>query len=130
MQTETRLMLRVVKDEAVAPADALAAVRAEVGRWLNVSIEPGVMPGSLEFQHHGRVLGSVYPVLGGEPAADLIVPPATADALIAQRRARANQLVPAPGWITVPLGSDAEIASAISLFRDSYERAERPLRLV
>ena len=122
-------MLSLVKDEAVAPVDALARVRREVGGWRDVTVEGGVMPGSLEFRHHGSVLGSVYAVLGGEPAADLIVPPAVGDALIAQRRARPNSLVPAPGWVTVPLGSEAEIASAIGLFRDAYERAHRPLRL-
>ena len=123
-------MLSLVKNETVAAVAAMDAVRQAVGAWPGVSTEPGLMRGSVEFHHHGRVLGSVYPVLGGVPAADLIVPPAVGDALIAQRRARRNSVVPAPGWITVELGTEAEVANAIALFRDNFERHGRPLRLV
>lgn len=123
-------MLRLVKDEAVPPADAIGAVCEAVTAMPGVTCEAALMPGGIEFHHHGRVLGSVYPVLGGVPAADLIVPVPLGDALIAQRRARANSLIPAPGWITVTLGGEAEIGNAIALFRDAHARAERPLRLV
>ena len=88
------------------------------------------MRGSTEFHCRGRVIGSVYPVAGGEPAADLILPPAVGEALIAQRRARRHAMVPAPGWVTVPLATEADAENAIALFRDNCERQGRPLRLV
>jgi Luciferase len=123
-------MLRQVKNEAVAEAEAVARIRREVGGWLGITIEPGMMPASVEFQFRGRVLGQVYPVLGGLAVADLIVPPAHAEALVIQRRARRHAVVPALGWITIELATEADVGNAIALFRDSYERQGRPLRLV
>jgi len=121
-------MLSLVNTLPESPA--LERVRAEVAKWPGVTLEAGLVRGSTEFHYKGRVLGAVYPVAGGEPAADLIVPTAVGDALIAQRRAQRHAMVPAPGWITVVLDTTAAVDNAIALFRDSYARQNRPLRLV
>jgi len=120
-------MLSLVKD-APPELPAVERVRNELARWPGIVLEAGLMRGSTEFHHQGRLLGSIYPVAGGDPAADLIFPPAIGDALIAQRRAQRHALVPLPGWVTVRLASEADIENAISLFRENYQRHGRPLR--
>lgn len=121
-------MLSLVKTQPEIAA--IEQVRAELAGWPGVVLEAGLMPGSTEFHHRGRVLGAVYPVPGGAPAADLILPAALGDALIAQRRAQRHAMVPSPGWVTVTLDTDAAVDNAIALFRGSYERPARSLRLV
>lgn len=123
-------MLRLIKDNAIAEGEAVARLKREVGRWPGITTEPGMMPASLEFQLGGKVLGLVYPVPGGVPAADLILPTAIAEALVIQRRVRRNTMVPAPGWVTVELATEADVDNAVALFRGSYERLNRRLRLV
>jgi hypothetical protein len=123
-------MLRLTRDAAADEAAAIARLTREVATLPGISTEPGMMPASLEFHFKGKVLGQVYPVSGGAPAADLILPPAIAEALVIQCRARRNSMVPAPGWVTVELATEADVDNAIGLFRDSRERQNRPLRLV
>lgn len=86
------------------------------------------MPGGVEIRHRTRVLGHIYPVPGAAPTADLIFSPAIGDEIVAQGRARRNPMVPLPGWVAVTLGTEAEVTTAIALFRENCQGGDRRLQ--
>ena len=124
------IVLTVVKNEAVAATAAIDAVTQAIALLAGITIEPGLMPGGVEIRRGGRMLGQVDPVLGGAPRADLILAPERGESLVAQGRAAPNPMVPLPGWITLTLATEADVANAIGLFRDAHERRQPSLRAV
>jgi hypothetical protein len=123
-------VLTVVKNEAVAATAAIDAVTQAIALLAGITIGPGVMPGGVEIRRSGRMLGQVYPVLGGAPQADLILAPERGESLVAQGRAAPNSLAPLPGWVTLTLATEADVANAIALFREAHERRHPSLRAV
>ena len=95
-----------------------------VESWSGVEAAPHRF-GGVEFRLGRRELGHLH----GDQIADLPFPRRVRDQLIAEGRARPHHVLPDSGWITVPIGSDEEAATAIELFRMAYERAQKARRV-
>ena len=103
----------------INPAEARAAVIREVASWQGVSVEEHRF-GGVAFRVDRRELGHVHGVI-----ADLPFPRRVRDELVAAGHARPHHVLPESGWVTVPMGTVAEVAGVIALFRLNYDRAAR-----
>jgi Family of unknown function (DUF5519) len=109
-------------DTLAPPAQLMEAVTAEVGRW------PGVTRhrhrfGGIEFRLGRRELGHLHPTRRGQGLADLPFPRRIRDGLVADGRARPHHVLPDSGWLTAPIGTFADVANVLALFRATYGRA-------
>src|SRR5438270_10000645 len=91
-------------------------VATAVQSWPGVEAAPHRF-GGVEFRLGRRELGHLH----GDRIADPPFPRRVRDQLIAEGRARPHHVLPDSGWITVSIGSGAEAAGAIELFRMAYE---------
>ena len=107
------------RDDALplTPAAGKDAAIREVSSWQGVSVHEHRF-GGVEFRVGRRELGHLHASF-----ADLPFPRHVRDKLIAERRARPHHILPDSGWVTVPMRTGAEIASAVELFRLNYECA-------
>ena len=115
------------------PIDALAAsdaVLAAVLGWPGVRACSGPMEASTELRFRRQVLGHVYAACGDHAAVDAIFPPTMGEALIALGRGERHPVTGEPGWVLKCIHSETDIAAAIALLRDNYDRIASPLRLV
>src|SRR5262245_11024984 len=109
-----------VKDEVLSPRDAIETVRRAVAGWNGVTTHRHRF-GGIEFRHGRRELGHLHGTI-----ADLPFPRRIRDDLVAQGRAKPHHVLPASGWVTVPMRTTSEVANVIDLFRQNYDRqAER-----
>ncbi len=127
VRTETEVGQRT--GESVARADeevearpmpsteANEAVRREVSSWQGVSVHEHRF-GGVEFRAGRRELGHLH-----RGFADLPFPRHRRDELIAAGRARPHHVLPGTGWVTVPLGTAADVARVVDLLRENYARA-------
>jgi len=97
----------------VQPVDK---VRDAVAAWDGVTVHDHRF-GGIEFRVGRRELGHLHRTI-----ADLPFPRAVRDQLVAAGRARPHHVLPASGWITVPMTTDADVENVIDLFRQNYER--------
>lgn len=92
-------------------------IEAEVGRWPGVSKHPHRF-GGVEFRY-GRVeLGHLH----GGHLADLPLPRALRDELVAAGRALPHHALPNSGWVSRPIRGREDAEDVIQLFRLNYER--------
>ncbi|MGH2689377.1 MAG: luciferase family protein, partial [Actinomycetota bacterium] len=80
--------------------------------------------GGVEFRL-GRVeLGHLH----GDHLADLPLPRAIRDEVVASGRARPHHVLPDSGWISRPIRTETDARDVVALFRSSYDRlrARRP----
>jgi hypothetical protein len=99
------------------PDGSAATITETVTRWPGVETAPHRF-GGLEFRVGRRELGHLH----GDRIADLPFPRRVRDELIATGRARPHHVLPDTGWVTVSIGSPAEVENALELFRMAYER--------
>jgi len=98
-------------------ATAIDTIRDALASWDGVTTHEHRF-GGIEFRIGRRELGHLHRAF-----ADLPLPRAVRDELIAAGRARPHHVLPDSGWVTVPMRTTAEIANVIELFRQNYERA-------
>jgi luciferase-like monooxygenase len=94
-------------------------VRSEIGSWPGVSSRRHRFGGT-EYRYGRRELGHLH----GDRFADLPFPRAVRDQLISEGRAHPHHVLPASGWVTVPIENDEDVGNLIDLFRLGYERAQ------
>ncbi len=121
-----QLMVLDDVDAVVASEAVLAAVRG----WPGVTSAEGPMEASVELRFRRQVLGHVYAGCGAHAAVDAIFPPTMGEALIALGRGDRHPVTAEPGWVLKCIHSQADLAAAIALLRDNYDRIASRLRLV
>ena len=102
---------------------AAAVITREVTAWDGVTAHPHRF-GGVEFQAGGRELGHLH----GDRLADLLLPHAVHDRVIAEGRARPHHVLPDSNWVSVSIRSPEQVQDVIDLLRIAYDRAmARPL---
>jgi hypothetical protein len=81
--------------------------------------------GGPAFQLGRRQLGHLHDAGRRGAFADIPLPRALRDELIAAGRARPHAVMPDSGWLTVPVRTAADLVGAVEVFRLAYERARR-----
>jgi hypothetical protein len=117
----------------LGPLNAVAAskaVMAAVLGWPGITTAEGPMELSTELRFRRQVLGHVYAACGEHAAVDAIFPPTMGEALIALGRGDRHPVTAEPGWVLKCIHSEADIAAAIGLLRDNYDRIASRLRLI
>jgi hypothetical protein len=94
-----------------------ARIAHEVGAWNGVTVAPHRF-GGVEFRVGRRELGHVH----GDRLADLPFPVSIRRELVAAGRADPHHILPHSGWVSVWIRNDADVETAIELFRLNYER--------
>lgn len=102
---------------------AVDALVSEVGRWEGVDVTAEPRFGGPMFQLGRRQLGHLHDAGERGAFADIPLPRALRDHLIAEGRARPHSAMPDSGWLTVPVRTAADLAGAVEVFRLAYERA-------
>ena len=75
--------------------------------------------GGTEFRVGRRELGHVH----GDSWADIAFPMKTRNRLVADGKAEPHHVLAHSGWVTFRLRAEGDVASAVDLFRLSYELA-------
>lgn len=95
-------------------------IRAEVLSWPGVT-EASHRFGGLEFRFGKREIGHLH----GDALADLPFPVGVRKELVAAGKALPHHVLPASGWVSLPLRGEESLAGALELFRLSYDRASK-----
>lgn len=95
-------------------------ITRKVMSWPGVTSHPHRF-GGVEFRVGRRQLGHLH----GDQIADIPLPRALRDELVAEGRVRIHRWRPDSGWVTVDIRTDAGKAEAVRLLRIGYERADR-----
>lgn len=114
----------------MAAMEAYAAVVAAVAHWPGLTLEEGPTEASVQLRFRRQVLGHVYAACGDHAAVDAIFPASLGEALIALGRGDRHPVVADPGWVLKPIHHRDDIAGAVALLRDNYDRLAHRLRLV
>jgi hypothetical protein len=93
----------------------------EVSSWTGVVVSIHRFGGT-EFRLGRRELGHIH----GDGWVDIAFPMPLRNQLVAGGRAEPHHILPRSGWITFRFRKEEDVASAIQLFRLSYESAARP----
>jgi hypothetical protein len=99
------------------------ALVGEVSNWEGVELATEPRFGGPMFQVGRRQLGHLHDAGERGAFADIPLPRAVRDRLIAEGRARPHSAMPDSGWLTVPVCTAADLAGAVEVFRIAYERA-------
>jgi hypothetical protein len=102
---------------------AVDALVGEIGSWEGVELATEPRFGGPMFQLGRRQLGHLHDAGERGAFADIPLPRALRDELIAAGRARPHSAMPDSGWLTVPVRTAADLAGAVDVFRVAYERA-------
>src|SRR5919206_4894245 len=102
---------------------AVDALVGEVGNWEGVELATEPRFGGPLFQLGRRQLGHLHDAGERGAFADIPLPRALRDELIAAGRARPHSAMPNSGWLTVPVRTAADLTGAVEVFRLVYERA-------
>ncbi|MGB9182668.1 MAG: luciferase family protein [Solirubrobacteraceae bacterium] len=92
-------------------------ILTEVLSWSGVHTERGRF-GATAFYLHRRELGHLH----GDRIADLPLPRALRDRLVAAGAAREHRWRPDSGWVTIALDRDRAVFEVLALLRTNYER--------
>src|SRR5215212_4693613 len=104
---------------------AVDALVGEIGHWDAVEVVTEPRFGGPAFQLGRRQLGHLHDAGDRGAFADIPLPRALRDELIAAGRARPHTAMPDSGWLTVPVRTAADLGGAVEVFRLAYERARR-----
>ena len=97
---------------------AEAKIAEEVSSWEGVSSGPHRFGGT-EFRFGKRELGHIH----GDELADIVLPIDLRNRLVKEGKVEAHRYVPSSGWITFRFRGKEDVATAIGLFRMSFEIA-------
>jgi hypothetical protein len=114
----------LVKTELTGRVSVDALV-GEVGYWDEVEVAPEPRFGGPAFYLGRRQLGHLHDAGERGAFADIPLPRAVRDELIAAGRAHPHSAMPSSGWLTVPVRTTADLAVAVDVFRLAYDRARR-----
>ncbi len=114
--------LRNARLEGGVAVDALVG---EIGKWEGVEVAAEPRFGGPMCQLGRRQLGHLHDAGERGAFADIPLPRALRDELIAAGRARPHSAMPDSGWLTVPVRTAADLGGAVEVFRLAYERARR-----
>src|ERR687895_1493746 len=89
----------------------------EVGSWDEVQVAPEPRFGGPAFYVGRRQLGHLHDAGDRGAFADIPLPRAIRDELIAAGRARVHSAVPDSGWLTVPVRTTGDLEEALEVFR-------------
>ncbi len=92
-------------------------IERELLGWPNVTVRPHRF-GGREFRVGRRELGHIH----GDYLADLPFTRAIRDELVARGTVTRHHHLPDSGWVSFHLQSEADIPTALALFRRNYER--------
>jgi Luciferase len=92
-------------------------IEREVTSWPGVEAKPHRF-GGIEFRVNGHEIGHLH----GSRLADLPFPVGMRKELVAAGRARLHHVLPQTGWVSYPIGGEADVEAALELFRLNYER--------
>jgi hypothetical protein len=102
---------------------AVDALVGEISNWEGVGLATEPRFGGPMFQLGRRQLGHLHDAGERGAFADIPLPRAVRDELIAAGRARPHSAMPDSGWLTVPVRTAADLTGAVEVFRLAYERA-------
>ena len=106
----------------MATTGAQRKIVESVSKWDGVVAEPHRFGGT-EFRLGRRELGHVH----GDYQADIIFPMTVRNKLIEEGRVEEHRFVPDSGWITFRFRKEADVDTAVELFRLSYDIARERL---
>ena len=92
-------------------------ISQEILSWPGVTVERHRF-GGVEFRVGRRELGHLH----GDRMADLPFPRNIREQLVSAGRAEPHHILPASGWVTRRIRSEADVAEVIELFRLNYRR--------
>jgi hypothetical protein len=90
----------------------------EVVKWEGIVASPHRFGGT-EFTLGRRELGHIH----GDHQADIVFPMEVRNRLVSEGKAEPHHILPRSGWITFRFRKQADVVSAIELFRLSYNLA-------
>ena len=96
-------------------------IREAVTSWTGVTALPHRFGGT-EYRFGKKEMGHVH----GDRLADLPLPRAIHDEVIAAGRAKPHHVLPDTGWVSVWMSGTEDAAGVIELFRIQYERYSKP----
>lgn len=116
---------QTLENTRISGTVAVDALVGEVGSWDAVEVATEPRFGGPLFQMGRRQLGHLHDAGERGAFADIPLPRALRDELIAQGRARPHSAMPDSGWLTVPVRTAADLTGAVEVFRLAYDRARR-----
>lgn len=119
---------QALENAELSGAVAVDALVGEIGHWDGIEVVPEPRFGGPAFQLGRRQLGHLHDARERGAFADIPLPRALRDELIAAGRARPHSAMPDSGWLTVPVRTAADLAGAVDVFRLAYDRARRKRR--
>ena len=119
------MTVQALENARLSGSVAVDALVGEVGNWEGVEVMPEPRFGGPMFQLGRRQLGHLHDAGERGAFADIPLPRALRDELIAAGRARPHSAMPNSGWLTVPVRTAADLGGAVEVFRLAYERAQR-----
>jgi Family of unknown function (DUF5519) len=120
------MTVQTLENTPVSARVAVDALTGEVGFWAGVEVGEHRY-GGREFHLGRRELGHVH-AFEGECFADIPLPRAVRDELIAAGRAKPHHVLPDSGWTTVPIHTLADLRNVVEILRSSYDRASQKER--
>lgn len=102
----------------MAVAGAQKKIVESISKWEGVVIEPHRFGGT-EFRLGRRELGHVH----GDYQVDIVFPMKVRNKLIEDGRVEEHHFVPNSGWISFRFRKEADVSTAVELFRLSYDLA-------
>jgi Luciferase len=119
------MSVQVLEGMELSGSVAVGALVGEVGNWADVEVAAEPRFGGPAFQLGRRQLGHLHDAGERGAFADIPLPRALRDELIAAGQARPHSAMPDSGWLTVPVRTAADLAGAVEVFRIAYERARK-----
>jgi hypothetical protein len=119
------MTVQALENARLSGSVAVDALVGEVGNWEGVEVQPEPRFGGPMFQLGRRQLGHLHDAGERGAFADIPLPRALRDELIAAGRAGPHSAMPDSGWLTVPVRTAADLTGAVEVFRLAYDRAQR-----
>src|SRR5215204_897643 len=119
------MSVQALENTELSGGVAVDALVGEVGNWEGLEVAVEARFGGPLFQLGRRQLGHLHDAGERGAFADIPLPRALRDELIAAGRARPHSAMPNSGWLTVPVSTAADLAGAVEVFRLAYDRARR-----
>jgi Luciferase len=111
------MTVQALENARLSGSVAVDALVGEVGNWESVEVAPEPRFGGPMFQLGRRQLGHLHDAGERGAFADIPLPRALRDELIAAGRARPHS--------AMPVRTAADLAGAVEVFRLAYERARK-----